>query len=74
MNNIVAEMKAAIFFNESIEDLTPMDLTGAPEEQKMEIWYLYSKYGKDKFRRNLCARKLEEARKACSREIQHIRM
>lgn len=63
MSNIVADMKAAIFYGDSIEDLTPMDLTGAPEDQKMEIWYLYSKYGKDKYRQNLCARKLEEARK-----------
>lgn len=62
-DNVVAKMKAAIFYNESIEDLTPMDLTGAPEDQKMEIWYLYSKYGQDKSRRKLCAGKLEEARK-----------
>ena len=63
MSNVVADMKTAIFYGDSIEDLTPMDLTGAPEDQKMEIWYLYSKYGKDKSRRKLCSVKLEEARK-----------
>lgn len=63
MSNVVADMKAAIFYGDSIEEITPMDLTGAPEDQKMEIWYLYSKYGQDKSRRKLCSVKLEEARK-----------
>ena len=63
MSNVVADMKAAIFYGDSIEEITPMDLTGAPDDQKMEIWYLYSKYGQDKSRRKLCSVKLEEARK-----------
>ena len=32
----------------------------------MEIWYLYSKYGRDPERRKLCKGKLEEARDAIS--------
>lgn len=60
--NKVAEMKAAIFFGESIEDITPWDLTGAPEDQKMEILYLYSKYGKDPARVRVCEQKLKEVR------------
>ena len=45
--NKISEMKRAIFFNESIEEITPMDMTGAPVDHKLEIYYLYAKYGKD---------------------------
>ena len=62
MNRIVSEMKAAIFYNEGIEDLTPLDIQGFPDEEKMEILYLYSKYGKDPERQKICLLKLETLR------------
>lgn len=65
--NKVAEMKRAIFFEEPIEEITPMDLTGAPVDQKLEILYLYSKYGKDPERVKLCEQKLKEVRDAAGR-------
>ena len=60
--NKVSDMKAAIFFGESIEDITPLDLTGASESDRMEILYMYSKYGKDPARVRICEQKLKEAR------------
>lgn len=66
-NSIVADMKRAIFYNESIEELTPLDLTGTSWENRMEIYYLYSKYGKDPERRTLCEKKLEDLRDAAGR-------
>ena len=65
--NKIAEMKRAIFFEESIEEITPMDLTGAPADQKLEIYYLYSKYGRDPERVKLCEQKLKEVRDAARR-------
>lgn len=62
MNKIIAEMKAAIFYNDGIEDLTPLDIQGFPDSEKMEILYLYSKYGKDPERRKICELKLESLR------------
>lgn len=62
MNKIIAEMKAAIFYNEGIEDLTPLDIQGFPDSEKMEILYLYSKYGNDPERRKICELKLESLR------------
>lgn len=62
MNRIIADLKAAIFYNEGIEDLTPLDIQGFPDYEKMEILYLYSKYGKDPERRKICLLKLESLR------------
>lgn len=67
MSKITAELKKRIFYNEEIETVTPLDLTGTPEADRMEIWYLYSKYGRDPERRKLCEGKLEEARDAAGR-------
>lgn len=67
MSSIVSELKKRIFYNEEIETVTPLDLTGAPDDVKMEIWYLYSRYGKDPERRKICEGKLEEARNAAGR-------
>lgn len=67
MSKITAEMKKRIFYNEEIETVTPLDLTGTSEADRMEIWYLYSKYGRDPERRKLCEGKLEEARDAAGR-------
>ena len=65
--NKISEMKRAIFFNESIEEITPMDMTGAPVDHKLEIYYLYAKYGKDPERVKLCEQKLKEVRDAAGR-------
>ena len=62
MNRIIADMKAAIFYNEGIEDLTPLDIQGFPDDEKMEILYLYSKYGEEPERRKICLLKLESLR------------
>lgn len=58
----VAELRMAVFLDESIEDITPLDLTGASDSDRMEILYIYSKYGKDPERKKICEQKLKEER------------
>ena len=60
--NKVAEIRMAVFLGDPIEDITPLDLTGASESDRMEILYMYSKYGKDPARVRICEEKLKEAR------------
>lgn len=64
MSELLSKIHAAIFYDESIEDLVPMDLTGCTEEDRRSIYYLYTKYGKDPERRIICSQKLVEVRHA----------
>lgn len=64
MSELVSKIHAAIFYDEPIEDLVPLDLTGASQEDRRSIYYLYAKYGRDPDRRIICNRKLEEVRHA----------
>lgn len=63
----VAELRMAVFLGEPIEDITPLDLTGASESDRMEILYMYAKYGKDPERKKLCEEKLREVRDLAAR-------
>lgn len=67
MSELISKIHAAIFYDEPIEDLVPMDLTGCGEEDRRSIYYLYAKYGRDPERRIICSRKLEEVRHATGR-------
>lgn len=58
MSELLSKIHAAIFYDEPIDDLVPMDLTGCSEEDRRSIYYLYAKYGRDPERRIICSRKL----------------